>query len=601
MHAASFPRTLVNWSLIASLAIACADAAVPDKTLRVAVAAAETSFDPGFAFDDISGVVIDSILEAMLDYDYLARPVKLVPRTLEAMPAEEDGGKTYVCKVRKGIFFTPDPVFKGKPRELTAADHAYGLKRILDPGVKSPWLWMLEGKIVGADEARAKADRTGKFDYDAPIPGLEVIDRYTLKIRLKAPDLRFLYVLAVPNTAAMAREVVEAYGNDIGAHPVGTGPYMLGQYRRSARIELLKSPTYREVMYSPAGPIPAPSQPIAAALKGRRLPLVPRVDITVMEEGQARWLAFLNSESDVLLSLPVQFIDQALVAGKLKPELAAKGVVHQAFIAPAVRYTRFDMENAVVGGYSAEKVALRRAIGMAYNVAEAIRVLYQGRAVPAQGPIPQDVAGYDAKLRTNAQLYDPGAARALLDKFGYRDRNGEGYRQAPDGKALVIEYWTPPTSAARERDELWKKSMDAIGLRLVVKKDKQPEITKMARQGQIPVSDGAWIADYPDGENFMQLLYGPNAGQANTSRFNLPEFNRLFEEARRLPDSAERTQLFNQMAELVVAYVPWRITVSPITDTLAHRRVRFFVPHPMRFPGGFPYIDLDESLRAKAK
>src|SRR6185436_3126514 len=99
----------------------------------------------------------------------------LVPRTLEAMPAVEDGGTTYVCKVRKGIFFTPDPIFKGKPRELTAADHAYGLKRILDPGVKSPWLWMLEGKIVGADEARAKADRTGKFDYDAPIPGLEVI------------------------------------------------------------------------------------------------------------------------------------------------------------------------------------------------------------------------------------------------------------------------------------------------------------------------------------------------------------------------------------------------------------------------------------------
>ena len=416
-----------------------------------------------------------------------------------------------------------------------------------------------------------------------------------------APDLRFPYLLAVPNTAAMAREVVEAYGNDIGAHPVGTGPYMLGQYRRSARIELLKSPSYREVMYSPAGPVPAPSQSIATALKGKRLPLIPRVDISVMEEGQARWLAFLNSESDVLFTLPVQFIDQALVAGTLKPELAAKGVVHQVFIAPNVRYTRFDMENAVVGGYSAEKVALRRAIGMSYNVAEAIRVIYQGRAVPAQGPIPPDIAGYDAKLRTHAQVHDPGAARALLDKFGYKDRNGEGYRQAPDGKALVIEYWTPPSSAARERDELWKKSLDAIGLRLVVKKDKQPEITKKARQGQVPVGDGSWLADYPDGENFMQLLYGPNAGQANTSRFNLPEFNHLFEEARRLSDSAERTLLFNRMAELVVAYVPWRLTVNPITDTLAHRWVRFFVPHPMRFPGGFPYIDLDESLRAKAK
>ena len=148
MRLASFPRMLLKCCLIASAAIAWVEAAVPDQTLRVAVSAAETSFDPAFAFDTTSAVVTDSIMEPMLDYDYLARPVKLVPRTLAAMPAEEDGGKTYVCKLRKGIFFAPDPAFKGKPRELTAVDYAYGLKRILDPGVKSPWVWMLEGKVV---------------------------------------------------------------------------------------------------------------------------------------------------------------------------------------------------------------------------------------------------------------------------------------------------------------------------------------------------------------------------------------------------------------------------------------------------------------------
>ena len=599
MRAASLPCTLVKWSLIASIAIAGANAAVPDRTLRVAVAFGETSFDPAFAFDTTSAVVTDSIMESMLDYDYLARPVKLVPRTLAAMPAEEDGGKTYVCKLRKGIFFAPDPAFKGKPRELTSVDYAYGLKRILDPGVKSPWVWMLEGNVVGAEEARARAISNGKFDYDAPIPGLEVVDRYTLKIRLKAPDLRFLYMLAMPSTAAMAREVIEAYGNDIGAHPVGTGPYVLGDYRRSARIELLRSPNYRETTYSPAGPVPMASQPIAAALRGKRLPLVPRVDIAIMEEGQARWLAFLSGENDALFQMPPQFTDHALRAGKLKPELAAKGIIHQMLIPPAVIYTRFDMENGVIGGYSPEKVALRRAIGMAYDVGEAIRVIYNGRAMPAQGPIPPDIAGYNVKLTTNAQVYDPAAARALLDKFGYKDRNGDGYREAPGGKPLVIEYWSTPTSAARERDELWKKSLDAIGLSLVVKKDKLPEIAKKARQGQIPMLDAGWIADYPDAENFMQLLYGPNGGQVNTSRFNLPEFNRLFEESKRLPDSAERTQIFNRMTELVVAYVPWRVNVNRIDDTLAHRWVRYFVPHPLRIPGGFAYIDIDESLRAK--
>ena len=601
MRPASFSRLLLKCCLIGSVAIAWVEAAVPNQTLRVAVSAAETSFDPAFAFDDISVVVIDSIIEAMLDYDYLARPVKLVPRTLETMPAVEDGGKIYICKVRKGILFAPDPAFKGKLRELTAEDYAYGLKRILDPAVKSPWLWMLEGKIVGADEARAKAAATGKFDYDAVIAGLEVADRYTLKIRLKVPDLRFPYLLAMPGAAAMAREVVETYGNDIGAHPVGTGPYMLGQYRRSARIELVKNPSYREVTYSPAGQVPAPSQPIAAALRGRRLPLTPRVEITVMEEGQARWLSFLNGESDALVPLPVQFVDQALVDGKLKPELAARGVVHQVLIAPGVSYARFDMENGVVGGYSPERVALRRAISMAYNVNEAIRVLHQGRAIPAQSPVPPDIAGYDAKRKTSAQVHDPRAARALLDKYGYQDLNGDGYRETPDGKPLVIEYWSAPTSAARERDELWKKSLDAIGVRLMVKKDKLPEIVKKSRAGQVPMSDAGWIADYPDAENFMQLLYGPNAGQVNTSRFNLPEFNRLFDEAKHLPDSADRTLLFDRMTELVVAYAPWRLTVNRMSDTLAHRWVRFFVPHPMRFPGGFAYIDVDESLRGKLK
>src|SRR4030095_16067201 len=133
---------------------------------------------------------------------------------------------------------------------------AYALKRLLDPAVKSPWLWLIEDKVIGAAEARAQALHSGRFDYDAPIPGLEIVDRYTLKVRLRQPDLRFLYVFAIPNTAPVAREVVEAYGADFGAHPVGTGPYMLTGYRRSARIELTANPDYRATTYVPAGAVP---------------------------------------------------------------------------------------------------------------------------------------------------------------------------------------------------------------------------------------------------------------------------------------------------------------------------------------------------------
>ncbi len=587
-------------ALTAAWPVPPARAADAVKTLHVVLQIAETSFDPAFASDAASDDVISLINEAMLDYDYLARPVKLVPRTLETMPLVEEGGRVYTMKVKKGIYFTPDPAFKGKPRELTAADHAFALKRLLDPAVQSPWLWMLEGKIVGGDDLRSKALKGGKFDYDAPIAGITVVDRYTLKIRLNAPDLRFQYVLAVPNTAAVAREVVAAYGNDFGAHPVGTGPFMLGQYKRSSRIELLANPGYREVTYTPAGAIPATSEAVAASLKGKRLPLVPRIEISVMDEGQARWLAFLNREIDYLPLLPVNLIGQALANGKLKPDLASLNILHQPLVRPSVAFTYFNMEDPVVGGYEPARIALRRAICMAYNNDEAIRVLYAGRALPANGPIPPDIAGYDPNLKTNAQIYDPVAARMLLDKFGYKDRDGDGYRETPEGKPLVIERWSPPTSVARERDELWRKNLDAIGIRVTFKYDKLPELRKMGRIGRLPVRDDGWNADYPDAENFMQLLYGPSVGQANYSRFNLPEFNKLFDDARKLPDSTERTRLFDRMTELVVAYSPWRVRINEIEDTLAHPWVRNYVPHPMRNEG-WMYMDVDVRMRARAK
>jgi oligopeptide transport system substrate-binding protein len=572
---------------VAALALApvapLATAADPAKVLHVAFSIAETSFDPAFASDAASDGIIANVFDAMLDYDYLARPVKLVPRALEALPEVADGGRTYICRVKKGIYFTPDPAFKGKRRELTAADFAYGFERILDPAVKSPWLWLLDGKLAGGDEARAKAQETGRFDYDAPLPGLEVVDRYTLRIHLKSPDLRFPYALAVPNMAAQAREVVEAYGTDIGAHPVGTGPYKLGEYRRSTRIVLEANPDFRPMTYTPAGPIPATSQPAAAALKGRALPIAGRIEISVIEEGQARFLAFMNREIDLLDILPIEFTEQALDAnGGILPALAAKGIVHDVLLRPNTWWTYFNMKDPVVGGYTPEKIALRRAIGMGYNNDEAIRVLLKGRATPAKGPIPPDIAGYDPALKTDAQVYDPVAARALLDKFGYQDRDGDGYREAPDGKPLTLERWSTPNSAARQGDELWERNMKAIGLRMVFKKDRVPELRKMARLGKIPMRGDGWNADYPDAENFMQLLYGPNAYQANESLFDLPEYNKLFEEARALPDGPARTKLFDRMTQLVIAYAPFRMTYHVLEDSLRHPWVGNYVPHPIR-------------------
>ena len=234
---------------------------------------------------------------------------------------------------------------------------------------------------------------------------------------------------------------------------------MLGEYKRSAKIELLANPGYRETTYAPAGPVPPESKALAAALAGKKLPFVGRIQITVIEEGQAIWLAFLNREIDLLGGIPANFIDEALVNGKLRPALAAKGIRHAELLRPNTRFAYFNIEDPTVGGYAPDKIALRRAIGMGYDVGEFIRVILKGRGVPAIGPIPPDVVGYDPELRTKAQLYDPAAARMLLDRFGYKDRDGDGYREMPDGKPLVLERWSPPRSIDRLEDEQWKKNM----------------------------------------------------------------------------------------------------------------------------------------------
>jgi len=585
----AFSIALFAFSLTAS-------AADSSKVLRTAFSIAESSFDPVMAWDAASNSVVEHISESMLEYEYLARPVKLAPLTLERMPEVSNNGATYLCRVRKGIFFAADPAFKGKPRELTAGDYAYSMKRLLDPALKSPWTWLMEGKLVGGDELLAAAKKTGKLDYDAPVAGLEIVDRYTLRIRLKQPDYTFLYVLAMPATAAVAREVIEAYGIDSGAHPVGTGPYLLREYQRSHRIVLEANPGYRKVVFDEAIPANADDAAIARSLKGKQLPLIGRIEIAIIEEDQPRWLAFLKRELDYLQPFPRDFLGELLDKGKLRPELAAKGIRHELLLRPNAWWEYFNMEDPVVGGYTPEKIALRRAISMSFNVEEFIRVIYHGRAVPAQGPVPPDIAGYDPAHKTQAQVYDPAAARALLDRFGYKDRDGDGYRELPDGKPLVIERWSTPSLRDKELDELWRKNMDAIGIRMVFKKDKLPEIRKMARLGKIQTRTDGWNADYPDADNFMQNLYGGNIGQSNDSRFNLPEFNQLYEQTRKLPDSPERTKLYDRMTDLVVAYAPWKLTHHLLEDHVIQPWVVGYKPHPIR-SDIWKYLDIDLDRR----
>jgi len=586
--------------LLCASVFAAPVAGEPGKVLRLAALQSENSFDPARESEEASLQYCENMFDAMLTYDYLARPVKLIPNTLSALPELADNGASYTFRIKPGIYFAADPAFKGKRRELVAADYVFSLKRLLDPNLRSPWKFLLEGKIAGADKVLAAANATGRLDYDAPIEGLRELDRYTLRIRLTAPDFKLPYILATPATGALAREVVEAYGSDVGAHPVGTGPYVLKEWRRSSRVVLEANPGYRELYFHAEPEETSWDADIVKALSGRRIPLNDRIEVNVIEAEQPRWLAFLNAEIDLIEILPEEYANVAAPGGKVAPNLAKQGVRLSREAKPDVWFTFFGMEDPVVGGYTPEKIALRRAIALAIDTRTDIAVVRNGQALQAQSIIPPGIPGYDTEFRNPFGSYDPARAKALLDLFGYVDRDGDGYRELPDGKPLVIEYASQPTLFARRLDELIQRSLQAIGIRIVIKKAPVPELRKLGKLGKLQMRTDGWQADYPDAENFFQVLYGPNAGQANYSRFRLAEFDRMYEKIAAMPDSPERNVLYRKMQNLVLVYAPWRLAVHRLQNHLIHPWIAGYKKHPF-VQMHWRYIDIDVARRQAAR
>lgn len=561
------------------------------KTLRVMITTGETGMDPAVASDIATLSLLENVFDPLLRYDYLARPVRLRPNTTTAMPEVSADGLTYTFELRPGQFFTPDPAFKGARREVTAADYVYSFKRLYDPANKSPWLFLFDGKIAG--DAALKAS----FSYDTPIAGLQAIGRYTLRVVLAAPDPNFLFYVATSATGVVAREVVEAYAGQVGNHPVGSGPFYVGEWKRSDKIVLVANPDSTAVFHSAAAAADAESQAIAARLEGRRLPLVDRVEVKVMEEYQSRVLGFLGGELDLIEQVPESMSDMVLTGGKLKPKLAQQGIRYAPFPVLQTYYMWMNMADPQLGGYSKERVALRRAIALSYNAQEDVSLLKKGLALPAQSPLPPNVLGYDPAYR-NPVSYDPVLANALLDRFGYGQRDPDGMRRAPDGSTLTLTMHTEASTVGRLRDELWRKSLTSIGLRVRFKSDKKGEIIKASRLGTVQMFETNWLADFPDGDNYFQLLYGPNSGRANYSRFNLPAYNERYEQARRIGDSPERQRLYGEMNQLIHAYNPWVVLTHPLSADLSHPWLRNYKRHPVEMTN-WRYLDIDEAGRTR--
>ncbi|MCI3879840.1 ABC transporter substrate-binding protein [Acinetobacter higginsii] len=559
-----------------------------DKVLRVAFEAPDDGFDMVKTFNFYSGNVADVIFERLLQYDYLANPVKLVPSTAESLPVIEKNGQVYIFKIKPGIYFTDDPAFKGKRRELVAEDYVYSIKRILDPKNHASAFSFIDNKIVGANALVDQAKKTGTFNYDAKIDGVKALDKYTIQFTLTQPDYNFPYILAYSTFGATAREVVEYYKDRLAMHPVGTGPYMLSKYVPRSKIELVANPDYRGFIWNFKSTGTAWDNQLVKEMSGKQMPQIGKVNISIIEEEQSRWLAFQSKQLDfdkVTSSAIPKVLDQN---NQLKAEMQKQGIRLYANKEAEITYSMLNMRDPVVGGNSLDKIALRRAIAMSFNVNEYIRILRKSQAVKAEMLVPAGINGHNPNYRSSIG-YNPVLANKLLDHFGYK-KGPDGYRNLPNGKPLTLKINTESGTASVMYSELWKKNLDAIGIRADFKVSNFADNLKAATQCQYMMWSGAWHADYPEGENFTQLLYGPNVGRGNQSCYQSAAYDNLYKQAmQQAPE--KRMPFYEKMSRQIEADGTWILQDTRIRNWLIQPEVQGFKAHPI-MNTNWQYLDI---------
>lgn len=517
----------------------------PPNTVHIPSVAKIKGLDPIYADDLYAGLEVGKVYEGLLQYHYLKRPYELIPNLAEAMPTVSSDGKTITAKIKKGVFFQDDACFKasgGKGRELVAEDFVYSFKRLADPKLVSGGWWVLDGKVVGLNEWRDQASKSGGADYSGIVEGIRALDSHTLQIKLVRPSAQFLYALAMPYTHVVPQEAVKLYGKEFINHAVGTGPFKLEEFGTGLKIVWNRNPTYRREVFPIEG---APGDKELGLLEeaGKPLPLADRLVVTVYQEQQPMWLNFMAGNLE-LAGIPKDNYQQAMTPNKeLTPELKGKGIRLSTYPKLDLVKMSFNMANPILG----KNKLLRQALSLAYSSDSFIDLFYNGRAIAAQGPIPPGIVGYDSAFKNPYRQFNLAKAKQLLAQAGY-----------PDGKGLpTLEYLTLADSTSRQISEFDQKSFAALGISIKVSTFSWPEFITALKNKRGHIWSHAWGADYPDAENFLQLFYSKNmAPGPNDSNYSNSVYDQLYERSLLLADSPGRTELYKKMVAILVEDCP---------------------------------------------
>ena len=602
------------------------------------------------------------IYEPPLQYHYLKRPYTLIPGAAEQVPqpryfdvrgrrlpagaaAKDVSYTVYEISIKRGVRYQPHPAFartasggfiyhnlsereladkhvlrdfrEQGTRELKAQDFEYQIKRLAHPRLHSPILGLMADYIVGLKEyaAQLKAvnDELAKNgEPDAwidltqyPLAGVEVIDDYTYRIKLKGRYPQFLYWLAMPFFAPVPAEVDRFFGQPGMAKknltldwwPVGTGPYMLIENDPNRRMVLARNPNFHGETYPAEG---EPDDRTAGLLEdaGRRLPFIDQAVFSFEKEGIPRWNKFLQGYYDAsgigsdTFDQAVQFSGQgeAVVTEKMEQQ----GIRLSTAVAVSTFYLGFNMLDPVVGGLDERARKLRQAISIAVDYEEFISIFHNGRGIPAHGPIAPGIFGYrEGQAGINPVVYEWDgqaprrksieAAKKLLAEAGYP--NGVS---AKTGEPLVLNFDVTARSAeAKSMLDWMQRQFEKINIQLRVRPTDYNRFQDKIRKGNAQIYEWGWHADYPDPENFLFLLHGPqskvkNQGE-NASNYANPEFDRLFEQMKNMPNSPERRRIIDRMIEILRQDAPWLWGLHPKDYTLFHSWVNNIKPNKISY------------------
>lgn len=561
-----------------------------DTTLNIVMRANVKGLDPLRANDLYSSTVMAQLYEGLLQYHYLKRPFTLEPALADGMPTASADGLTHTFKIKKGVRFHDNAAFAdGKGRELTAQDFIYSFKRLADPKNGSEGFWIFDGKVKGLNEW-ATAMKDGKATYDTPVEGLAATDSHTLVIKLIKPYYQLYYVLAMQFAGVVPKEAVDKYGEEFLNNPVGTGPFKLekaSDWVRNNKITLIKNPTWRGQTYPTEGEAGDQEAGLLADA-GKPLPFAEKIVFTELLEDQPRWQNLTKGNFEYG-EIPNDNFETAVDKAdkkKLNAELLAKGMRLDITPNVDVTYYGFNMKDSVLG----KNKYLRQAMSMANDNGTLIDKFYNGRGIPAQGPVPPGLSSYDANFK-NPYSYNVAKAKELMVKAGF-----------PEGKGLAeIVYEGLSDSKARQQAEFFVQNMAAIGIKVRVSPNTWPQFQDKIKNGRAQIFGIAWGADYPDAQNFYQLFYSKNAPPGpNDSAFSNAEFDKIYEQSLLLPPGTARDVLYTKLRDIVVEETPWIVNVHRVGYRVIHGWVNNFKWSDVQ-NDNLKYLRVDPKKRAELK